>query len=173
MDQWIRNMPEFQSFENYIKMINAEVPKFELVGWKNLERSYRLDQFFRTLYSLSVKVWMNHFSDANFIFVPFKRYMKDNDVRQLLAKDISRRTNISLNYDEIQMAEAKKITHNNTYTPVNFNDRIFDSIRQYFDKDLEQLSKLIARSLKKGGTLLGFSGSVDYVNVKEYLAENW
>eukprot|EP00448_Togula_jolla_P007534 CAMPEP_0170606210 /NCGR_PEP_ID=MMETSP0224-20130122/20386_1 /TAXON_ID=285029 /ORGANISM="Togula jolla, Strain CCCM 725" /LENGTH=377 /DNA_ID=CAMNT_0010931267 /DNA_START=120 /DNA_END=1253 /DNA_ORIENTATION=- len=123
------------------------------------------------LYSISyakhLKVWLEHFSAAQFVIVPFGFYTKGEKDR--LCLELSRRMSFDIDCD----SKGHQPSHHFASGPQTLEKETTAEFRKDFDNftraDVEELASLLLQAHSKGAFLAGYNGG----DVLQWLRSNW
>lgn len=163
----------YASFTEYVDMLRATVPEYK----KNhtIGCNYRVDQFYRSLYSRNIEPWLDQFAPDRFAIIPMSLYFRKAKIRQALLDTVSRHLNISsIHPKRVKVATA--VNAHPDYPSLEDDlsaDRIEWLRKHYFRPDTKKLAKMLARAVGNGLVIAGYGGPAKSSHIFNYLWENW
>ena len=150
------------------------VPSYFDANWTAISLDYRLDDFYRSVYSHSLRPWLDHFQPSQFLVVPMKRVFKSTANRIELLEKIRDQFDAQLDASPIQSGCAelknKHRDHPALEQDLPASLKAFNTL--YFQRDVRKLSVLLSRG--DGVPILGYSGdSGSSEGVLKYLTSSW
>lgn len=165
-----------ESFPAYVNMTERRVPEFESdlqAGAERLSRDFPLDQFYRSMYSLNLKPWLEVFAPRQFVIIPSSLYFRDLASRGAVMNQVAE----FLRLDPALLG-AVGMTKKN----VGKHPRLEDDItpekaewlrREYFTPDTRRLAEMLAPRFKDGLVVAGYDGGPDAPAIQKYLTDHW
>lgn len=163
------------SFAAYVAFVKDAVPSYADANWTAVSLDYRLDDFYRSVYSRSLRPWLDEFKRSQFLIVPMKRVFKSTANRIELLEKIRDQFDAQLDTSPIQSgcAELKTKHHDHPALEQDLPPaslKAFNTL--YFQRDVRKLSVLLSRG--DGVPILGYSGdSGSSQGVLKYLTSSW
>lgn len=170
-----RAFDNYASFTEYVDMLRATVPEYK----KNhtIGCNYRVDQLYRSLYSLNIGPWLDEFAPDRFAIIPMSMYFPEVKIRQALLATVSRHLNISsIHPERVEIASHENAADQPDYPSLEHDlsaDRIEWLRKHYFRPDTEQLAKMLAPAVGNGLVIAGYGGPANSSRILNYLWENW
>lgn len=171
-DELLAASPNGQSFSEYVNYLKKNVPLYEGKGWWGMEQDYGMDQFYRSMYSLALRSWLDSFPAQQFVVVPMVGH---------LAGDLkTRQDTMDLIFGKLDMTPTPlrklQTTTNPDYHPPleeDISPADLAWLKRYYEEDTKQLAKLLAASIPKGLALKGYVGDPTPESIEDYLVLNW
>lgn len=140
-----------------------------------LADDWRLDHWYRSMYSLNWRPWLDRFDPAQFVALPMRWALEDLGRAVGL---VASRFGVPLwPQQHIRglggRSNASDVLNQNVYTPDDdFREIMFWLVDAFFAPDTVELSRMFARAIPKGLTLGGTSAS-EAIAIETHLEMNW
>ena len=142
---------------------------------RDLEHDWRLDHWYRSMYSLNWRPWLDRFGPAQFVALPMRWALEDLGRAVGL---VASRFGVPLRPQQHirglgARSDASDVLNPNVYTPDDdVHEIMFWLVDIFFAPDTVELSRMFARAIPKGLTLGGTSAS-EAIAIETHLEMNW
>jgi hypothetical protein len=138
-----------------------------------LADDWRFDRWYRSMYSLNWRPWLDHFDPAQFVALPMRWALKN------LSRSVglvASRFGVPLrpqSHIRSGARDASDVLNKNSYALEDaFDKQMLWIVETFFAPDTIELSRMFARAIPRGLTLGGTSASKE-VSIKTHLEEHW
>lgn len=164
-----------ETFFDHVKAVMRVAEVSKSTGWTDgIETNYYLDEFFRSMYSLNLKPWLEAFTPKQFMIVPMGAYFKDIASRRDVIHDLHVEFGCTAR-PELVAEESRVNVISHPSVESDLGQELLDEInKQFFNPDTTDLAQMLADAIPQGLTLEGYHGSAtDPVDIESFLRENW
>lgn len=172
------------SFAKHFKMVHAMLTSQSSNGSESLQlnRKYLLDEFYRSLYSLTLEPWLKNspFAPRQFVLAPLRFVLGSHEGEVRTFELLSRKLGVDFKSTQLlgnKTSHANKRNHPSLEDDMN-NDRDaaakLAQLQQLFiQPDFADLGRLLAFGLADGLSLAGYEGTASADQICEYLNRTW
>lgn len=161
------------------KHVDEAISKARKIDKQTYTQDYFLDEFSRSMYSLSLGPWLKEFEAKQFIIIPSAAYFRNHTFKESILRDMGQR--LQMNLDTSKFSHASGHHANKGGHPKLEKDLASSKIellqKEFFDPDTRELVKMLATAIPKGLQLKGFEttrwGGPTPSDVELFLRSNW
>lgn len=160
------------TFEEHVDLAVSMAKKMD---HQSIDQDYFLDEFSRSMYSLSMKHWLKAFRPEQFIIIPSSLYFTNATYKASLMRHISYQLGMEVDTTVLQ---TETLQHTNLGEHPALSEDLSSSRieilqAQYYDPDTNELCKMLAEAIPKGLRIYGFEGRSTQSDIKSYLTSSW
>jgi len=157
--------------------VNSVLSMAENMDEQGIGQDYFLDEFFRSMYSISMGRWLDLFRPTQFLIIPSSLYLKNTTFKSSVLQKIGGKMS---NYVDTRAIQTQPHRHMNkgSHPPLSEDldsSQIATLRAKYYDPTNRDLFEMLAEAIPDSLSLLGFEGrkTPSPSEVEAFLISSW